>query len=336
MRGDLSDFRQHLLQWFAASARLLPWRQQPGVYKTVVSEFMLQQTQVETVRPYFERWLRLFPDFGALAAAPEAAVLKAWEGLGYYSRARNLQRAAERIVADGMPQTAAQWQALPGIGPYTAAAIASIAQGEPVAVVDGNVVRVASRLCNDATPIASSADAIRRLQPLLDQWIDPHQPGKFNEAMMELGATCCRKGNPDCAACPVQAFCRAFADGNPSALPVIVRKATTNRSIQRIFCQRDNQLLLVRYPVDAARLAGMTELPLAPVAMSGTPALARSRGIGNERIREQIFIVAGDDPLVPLLSAQPHHVWVPLAGLSSITLSGPHRRWIHQLLDKLN
>ena len=143
-------FRQALLGWYASAQRQLPWRSNPSIYKTVVSEFMLQQTQVKTVVPYFERWLEQFPDFAALASAPGEAVLKYWEGLGYYSRARNLHKLAKTYVAlASKPATAAEWQELPGIGPYTAAAISSIAQNYPAAVVDGNVVRILARLTGD-------------------------------------------------------------------------------------------------------------------------------------------------------------------------------------------
>ena len=145
-------FRHALLSWYRANARALPWRQTPSLYKTVVSEFMLQQTQVKTVLPYFARWLDALPDFAELAAAPEARVLKLWEGLGYYSRARNLHHLAKAIVArPAMPRTPGEWRELPGVGPYTAAAITSISFGEGAACVDGNVVRILARLTADAT-----------------------------------------------------------------------------------------------------------------------------------------------------------------------------------------
>src|SRR5438045_534267 len=137
-----ADFQTALLRWYRANARALPWRESPSVYKTVVSEFMLQQTQVKTVLPYFARWLAALPDFAALAAAPEEQVMKLWEGLGYYSRARNLYKLAKAIAAQPVPpRDPAEWRELPGVGPYTAAAITSISFGEPAACVDGNVVR---------------------------------------------------------------------------------------------------------------------------------------------------------------------------------------------------
>src|SRR4051794_37453196 len=160
-------FQHALLAWYRVHQRKLPWRTAPSLYKTVVSEFMLQQTQVKTVLPYFARWLAALPDFPALAAASEEKVLKLWEGLGYYSRARNLHRLAKAIVAlPAPPQTPEAWLDLPGVGPYTAAAITSIALGAPAACVDGNVVRILARLTADATPYRDSASAAKAFSPL--------------------------------------------------------------------------------------------------------------------------------------------------------------------------
>src|SRR5208283_1839072 len=201
-------FQGALLAWYRARRRPLPWREAPSPYRTVVSEFMLQQTQVATVLPYFGRWMEALPDFGALAAAPEAGVLKLWEGLGYYSRARNLHRLARSVARAGrLPRTAAGWEELPGVGPYTAAAVASIAFGEPVACVDGNVVRILARICRDGTRFRDSASASRALAPLAQELVNPADPGDHNQAMMELGATVCLKRRPSCPVCPARGFC---------------------------------------------------------------------------------------------------------------------------------
>jgi endonuclease III len=163
------DFQRALLGWYRANARALPWREAPSLYKTVVSEFMLQQTQVKTVLPYFARWLAEFPDFAALATASEARVLKLWEGLGYYARARNLHRLAKVLAArPEAPRTVVEWRELPGVGPYTAAAIVSIAFGDAAACVDGNVVRILARLTADGSKFRDSASAARELSPLAD------------------------------------------------------------------------------------------------------------------------------------------------------------------------
>ena len=226
LAGRGAEFREALLAWYRRSRRRLPWREAPSPYSTVVSEFMLQQTQVTTVLPYFARWLKTFPDFAALAAASEASVLRNWEGLGYYSRARNLHRLAKAVVARGMPATADGWRELPGVGPYTAAAIASIAFGEPRACVDGNVVRILSRLTRDATPRRDSASASKALAPLAQELVNPAAPGDHNQAMMELGATVCLRRNPSCLTCPVQRLCAAAAAGDPEAYPVLEAKRT--------------------------------------------------------------------------------------------------------------
>lgn len=204
-----------LLGWFAAHQRTLPWRTERTPYRVWISEVMLQQTQVSTVVPYFERWLRRFPDVQTLAAASQDEVLKLWEGLGYYRRARLLHRCAQMISEQHgaqLPETYAELLKLPGIGTYTAAAIASLVFAEPVMAVDGNVKRVAARLL--ALPAPSETDVKTRLEPHL-----PHdQPGAFNEALIELGATVCSK-KPACQVCPVQAYCQAYQRGTVSDFP---------------------------------------------------------------------------------------------------------------------
>lgn len=334
MRGDLSDFRQQLLAWFDDAKRDLPWRQDPSVYKTVVSELMLQQTQVRTVIPYFHNWVRLFPDFASLAAADEASVLKAWEGLGYYSRARNLHRMAKAIAADGIPADLAGWRALPGIGPYTAAAIGSIAQGIAAAVVDGNVVRILARLDDDPTPVDGAATAQRHFGPRAAKLLDSHRPGAYNEAVMELGATICKKAAPACLLCPVQAHCDAFANGTAHRLPVIPPKASRNRVLHRawIVCHASARILLNTYGPNASRLVGISELPELLQPPETAPILTRSRSIGNNRFEERIHPIAADDPLAAAISRLPGHAWHPADSLQRVTISAPHKKWIEQLL----
>lgn len=333
MRGDFSVFRQALLGWFDQHKRDLPWRRDPTLYKTVVSEFMLQQTQVDTVRPYFEAWLKAFPDFESLASAPEDRVLKQWEGLGYYSRARNLHKLARSIVEEGIPQSAAEWRARPGVGPYTAAAVSSIAQELPEPVIDGNVIRVFSRLNDDAAPIRSSTDAQKRFLPFARQLIDPHRPGEFNEALMELGATVCRKTRPACLICPVRECCEARTAGTADTLPVIPRKAATRRELHRLWLLHENQLLLQIHPNDANRLAGLAELPQIEKPARSKPLLSRSRGISSERIREHIHALSTSHPLVEKCLSLKTTRWVPIDKLDSLSLSAPHKRWIQECLN---
>ena len=334
MRGDFSTFRRSLLTWFKQNQRQLPWRSKPSLYRTVISEFMLQQTQVTTVLPYFENWIKRFPGFHALADADEAEVLKHWEGLGYYSRARNLLKLAQSIRDQGIPGSFEQWLERPGIGPYTAAAISSIAQGEVQPVIDGNVIRVLSRIHNDDRPVSSAAEARRRLLPLAMELVDQDQPGTFNEALMELGATVCRKIRPACLICPVRTQCGASHAGTEAGIPVILRKGSQKRSVNRLWLVRDRHLLLHVYPDNATRLAGIAELPELPaLPASGRLLLRKKRGISSEIIDESVFSLPGDDPMLEQCRCQRDNWMIPIQSLPGLSISAPHRRWIRILLE---
>lgn len=330
-------FRRDLQRWYRAHARPLPWRTAPSLYRTVVSEFMCQQTQISTVLPYFERWLRTLPDFAALAAAPEAAVLKLWEGLGYYSRARNLQRLARQLIArPAIPQTAADWEELPGIGPYTAAAITSITFGTPAACVDGNVVRLLARLTGDDRLFRDSVAAARHFAPLAAALLDPARPGDHNQAMMELGATICQRARPRCADCPVAGLCAARTAGDPATLPRFVPKRSERVSVARALCLDRGRLLLHRAAAGSRRLAGLHELPEAVdlgCALDGlAPLLTKRRAITRYQITESFYRVPVGTGLRRRIAAHPRLIWVPIAELAALTLSGPHRRWLGELL----
>lgn len=334
LRGDFRDFQEAILAWYKANHRKLPWRSHPTVYKTVVSEFMLQQTQVNTVLPYFDRWINRFPDFTSLAAAPESEVLKHWEGLGYYRRARNLHKLAQTVAPlERLPQSAEEWQKLPGIGPYTAAAIASIALGESIPVIDGNVIRVISRLTADETPVKDSASAQRHFRPIADQLLAPRDPGNFNQAMMELGATICTKHKPLCLLCPVAHFCHSAGTENATRLPLIHKKQTTHRIVHRAWIFRDRLLLLEPNHNASSRLQGIYELPAlsAPPSAQKTPILQKSRGISNERLQEKIYALEPDN--LSLCQSPQTTEWISLDDLPLITLSGPHRKWIQEILN---
>jgi A/G-specific adenine glycosylase len=329
------EFQDDLLGWYRTHRRRLPWRESPSLYRTVVSEFMLQQTQIKTALPYFERWMAALPDFAALAAASEARVLKLWEGLGYYSRARNLHRLGRAVAAlPSPPRTAAAWRELPGVGPYTSAAIASIAQGEAVACVDGNVVRILARLTADTAEFRDSASAAKAFAPLAAELVNPAAPGDHNQAMMELGATVCLKHTPACLVCPVRAHCRAAAAGDPAAYPRLVAKKIERRTVLRVWCERRGALLLHRAPAGSKRLAHLHELPTAeqaaldPVRVAASRLIARrARGITHYHITESIH--AAPPPPEPLA---PDLAWVALAELDDYALSGPHRRWVTEIL----
>ncbi len=333
-------FQRALHAWYRLHHRRLPWREAPSLYRTVVSEFMLQQTQIKTVLPYFERWLRELPDFGTLAAASEARVLKLWEGLGYYSRARNLHRLARALATRAAPpRTPAAWRALPGVGPYTAAAVTSLSFGAPAACVDGNVVRVLARLTADETMFRDSAAAAKHFASLADALLKRDDPGTHNQAMMELGALVCTRRRPRCSVCPVRSMCAAAQCGDPEAHPRLAPKKIAQRAVLRVWCGHHGCLLLYRAAAGARRLAALHELPtpaelgLDDAAVRASPLLARKkRGFTNHQITESIHAATLTSAQRRRLASRPALRWTPLAKLDQLALSGPHRRWIQELL----
>ncbi|MEK6985945.1 MAG: A/G-specific adenine glycosylase [Candidatus Thermoplasmatota archaeon] len=254
--------RRRLLAWYRRTRRDLPWRQTSDPYAILVSEVMLQQTRVEVATPYFLRWMERFPTLQALAAADEQEVMAAWAGLGYYQRARNLQALAKQVVAKHggrLPDAFAKLLELPGIGPYTAGAVASIAFGKRVPCVDGNVVRVASRILALRGP--DSPALRRRIEAAAASWVPERAPGDWNQALMELGATVCLPRNPRCEECPVAAACAARAKGVQHAIPrPAARKAAAPETMRFALVQQAGTTLLVRNP-ERGLLAGMWMLP---------------------------------------------------------------------------
>jgi A/G-specific adenine glycosylase len=275
-----------LLAWFSEHARAMPWRETRDPYHIWVSEIMLQQTQVETVRPYYERFIARFPTVAELAAADLDEVLKLWEGLGYYTRARNLHKAAGVVVADHAgtpPSTFAALQTLPGLGPYTAAAVASIAHGEPVPTVDGNVLRVFARfwaLAEDVRQPRARRELQARLEPVL-QTVDP---AAFNQAMMELGALVCRPTSPTCLLCPLASDCVALADGRVDELPVRSRRGPVpHRRLAAALVEEAGQLLMVQRP-PVGFLGGLWTVPSAAVAADAEPAPAAAAALAADGV----------------------------------------------------
>jgi A/G-specific adenine glycosylase len=244
-------FRRRLLAWYDTIKRDLPWRRSCDPYAIWVSEVMLQQTQVKTVTPYFQRFLKLFPDVRALARAPQQTVLKAWQGLGYYSRARNLHRAARMVAMqmDGrLPDSWEQLRGLPGSGDYTAAAVLSIAFKRPHAVVDGNVKRVLARLFLMETP-ANAAGAHRVFQAVADQLLDRREPGDFNQAVMELGATICLTRQPACQSCPLAGLCEALKGNLVGRYPIrLERKNVPREHAVAAVVVRNGLVLFIQRP----------------------------------------------------------------------------------------
>ena len=258
-----SPWTTSLLTWYEGNKRAMPWRANRAPYPVWISEVMLQQTQVRTVIPFFRRFMDRFPSLQALAGANEQQVLKAWEGLGYYARARNLRRTAAAIVTDHagrFPRTASGLRALPGIGDYTAAAVASICFGEPIPAVDGNVLRVIARL--DAIPRDIRRPATRSvIAGRLAAAIAPFPPGDFNQALMELGALVCRPRQPLCDVCPVRSWCKARQRSAVDRFPVkSPRKAIPHFDIVAAIIRKGPRILITRRRADQM-LGGLWEFP---------------------------------------------------------------------------
>jgi A/G-specific adenine glycosylase len=285
--------RRRLLEWYENHRRDLPWRRSGDPYAIWLSEVMLQQTRVETVRPYFRRFLDAFPTLADLAAADLETVLKMWEGLGYYARARNFHKAAGRVVDEHGGRVPDAWEAfraLPGVGDYIAAAVLSIAFNGPYAVVDGNVKRVLARLFRREEPVnRSSAHPVFRR--LADRLLEVHRPGDFNQALMELGALVCTPRNPGCDECPLSQECRAARDGVTDRYPRRERKARTPRRRRAAaVVERDGRILVTRRPPEGL-LGGLWEFPTAATVDGERPEAALARALW-ERFGLQASVAA--------------------------------------------
>ena len=266
---DPSETRRLLLEHYDAHRRDLPWRDDRDPYRIWVSEIMLQQTRVETALPYYRRWMERFPSVEDLAESTEEEVLKVWEGLGYYSRARNLRRSA-RIVRErlggALPVDQEGLRKLPGVGEYTAGAIASIAYGQAVPAVDGNVRRVLCRLFDAPDPTA------RELREWAGRLLDPERPGDWNQALMDLGATICLPRSPRCDLCPVEGRCRANLEATQELRPLKKRRSTSREATFAVLVAHnlESELFLVRRPTDGL-LGGMWEFPSVEIPADGSP-----------------------------------------------------------------
>ena len=322
-RANNSLLRRELLNWFALHGRNLPWRRTRDPYAILVSEFMLQQTQVTTVLPYYEKWLERFPDFATLARADESAVLHSWQGLGYYARARNLHAAAKFVVANfhgKLPADAAKLAKLPGVGRYTAGAVACFAFYLPAPVVDANIARVLARLTNLQIPIDSSCGR-DRLWQTATALLPPTRARAHNSALMDLGATICLPRQPLCGQCPVRKFCRAE---NPATLPLKKRKPRTVLLAEHhAFTVRSRRILLEQ---SRQRWRGMWILPRLTVTLRSRPLLQLVFPFTHHRITLSVF--ARPQPKSP----NENQRWFPLRALSTLPLPSPHRRALAQLL----
>ncbi|MCC6407408.1 MAG: A/G-specific adenine glycosylase, partial [Planctomycetes bacterium] len=294
--------QRELSAWFARERRDLPWRRTRDPYAIWISEAMLQQTRVETVIDYWQRFLARFPDAAALADAREEDVLGAWSGLGYYRRARNLHAAARAIRErhDGVfPRDPALVRELPGVGRYTAGAVLSIAFDAPEPLVDGNVARVFARLFELEAPLGSK-ELERELWSLAERLVPARGAGDWNQALMELGATVCTPKKPRCDACPLARRCRALAAGVVEALPrPKARRASVEVELEVLCVERDGAWLFVRRPSDG-RMAGMLELPTIELAVAGRERLHPTAHAAGVELR-------ASEPLVRVRHTITHH-----------------------------
>ncbi|RDV38678.1 A/G-specific adenine glycosylase [Bradymonadaceae bacterium TMQ3] len=345
--GERKDEFQHaLLSWFWRARRDLPWRGVGDPYATWVSEIMLQQTQVITVIDYFQRWMARFPDVQSLAAADEEEVLEQWSGLGYYRRARFLHRAAKVVVDEhggAIPSTLEGLRRLPGVGPYTAGAIASIAFGLPAPIVDGNVIRVFARLFAIAGDPRSTANQ-KIFWELAEALVDRNKPGDFNEALMELGARVCAPRSPACLLCPVREYCAGFASGEPEALPEVARRSAVKpmRALTVVVHRRgtSGRDMLVGPREAGGLLAGMLEFPTVEregtrwpeldevASLLGMPIVAEEVGevthiFSHRRLQTRMYAAEID---APVTVAEERWRWVPESELGQAAISALTRK----------
>lgn len=311
------DFRRQILTWYRAHGRSLPWRATSDPYRIWVSEIMLQQTRVAAVLQHYREFLKRFPTVRSLAASEEADVLAAWSGLGYYRRARMLHRAARQLAASHaarIPRTAAELRRLPGVGRYTSNAIASIAFGEPAAVVDGNVERVLARILGRKV-------AREKLWSAAQNLLDPAAPGDFNQAMMELGATVCVPGMPLCRGCPVKRYCAsAGVEKKRSSIP----ETRLHRSASLLLIQRNRSVLLRQRSREEPLMPEMWELPRS---------IRKPRGQALLKVKHSITVTDWKVSVFPgkAEGKDPAARWIPLADAEQFPLTGLTRKILRRL-----
>lgn len=323
--GEAARFRVRVTEWFARNARDLPWRRTEDPYAILVSEIMCQQTQVAAVMPYFGRWMRRFPDCAALAGAAEHEVLSLWQGLGYYSRARNLHRAAKAVMEMGaFPRDLEGIRALPGVGRYTAGAIKAFAYDEPAALVDANIARVLARVFAVREPI-DGAIGLARVWKHAEQLQTDSQGRAFNAGLMELGALLCTPRSPRCGACPVAGFCAAAAMGLQEELPARKPRRRTERLLEPCaLITRDGQVLLEQQ--SGARWRGLWKLPGLERPPEIAPELVIEYPFTHHKVTLSVYRRR------PPRSQPPGREWHALSSLAEVPLAAAHRRALERLL----
>jgi A/G-specific adenine glycosylase len=324
---EITEFRTLLVDWYKSEGRRLPWRETADPYRILVSEFMLQQTQVATVLSYYDRWLTKFPTLAKLAAADEQEVLQAWEGLGYYNRARNLHRCARELIKNGdgkLPESVADLVRLPGIGRYTAGAIVSFAFNKRAPILDTNVTRVLARLINLRAHIDTPAGS-KALWEIAENLVRNGDARLVNSAIMELGALLCLPRNPRCVLCPVRTFCRAI---DADSIPRKRLRPTTQKIQEKYWWIRKDQDVLLRQAT-GRRWRGLWTLPPAAaeeIASHQLPLLQLCHPITKYLVSLNVFSGPVPEPL-------PYNFrWQSLAALHDLPMPSPHRRAVEAIL----
>lgn len=347
----MNRFTKLILNWYARHARKLPWRNHPDPYAIWVSEIMLQQTQVTTVIPFFERWMERFPDISMLADASEQEVLSSWEGLGYYARARNLHKAAQLVKTEYggvLPREIPELQKLPGVGRYTAAAIASMAYGIDAATLDGNLKRVFARVFNITLPVNTSPGE-KKLWELAEQYLPKGRAGEYNQALMDLGATICIPKQPICPKCPVKNMCEAFALDLQDGLPVVNKKPVAPIRIHAAAVVIEDGKALMMLRPSKGLLGGMWEFPASRV--NTDPALALPETLENKyglkvvpvslliiinhaythfKLTEHVFSCT----LKKRSTFQDNYRWIPVGELDQYPMGKVDRRIANKLMTE--
>jgi A/G-specific adenine glycosylase len=323
---DPSSFQDALAEWFRINGKDYPWRRTADPYAVLISEVMLQQTQIATVlgRGFYTRFLARFPDAATLAEAEDEPLLKAWEGLGYYRRARMLRETARAVVkAVEFPQTLEALQALPGVGRYTANAVRAFAYDLPAAVVDGNVARVLSRILDFREEVDAPA-GLKKLWEWAEQLADPYRSRVYNSALMELGQTICRTGVPDCLNCPVSAFCQTR---EPELLPRKVAKRKTERVDTHVLWAVDSAGRILLYQEKGKRREGLWMLPArSETQIANYPKVAtRTYGITRYHVTMHIYASGPVD-------AQQDEAWHEADSISKLAMASPYRKAVEALL----
>jgi len=358
MKDPVHEIGRKLVAWFRKNQRALPWRRDYSPYAVWVSEVMLQQTQVIKVIPYFEKWMEHLPDPAAVAKAEEGQLLRLWEGLGYYSRVRNLQKAAQKIVQEHggrIPSDEKALRQLPGIGPYTAAAVLSLAFNSDVPVVDGNAERVATRILDLDRPVKTT-ESRKVIEETLREWLPKGKAREFNQAVMELGATVCRPLHPACKACPIKPFCRAHRIGTVLQRPVRAPRTPTEAVTAAIgIIGDDGKVFIQKRPPDGL-MAHLWEFPGGKVKGKESPEECLHRELREElgvrvsilekvaeiqhaytkfRVRLHAFRCELDPPAQKMkLGAAVEGRWVSLDELDDFAFPSANRRLIHALRQK--